>query len=382
VPNGKTDTNNNGPVSTDFIGENWEYPDADYLTRATIWQDHVDYTKGFFYFLANDYRTPKVLREEVNKWGPAADEFKESDHWPSQLYVREARRMIGDYVMTQKDITTDRTKKDSVGLGSYNTDSHHVQRLVNKDGFAVNEGDFQVPVQPYAIPYRSLTPRQSECSNLLVPVCMSASHVAYGTVRMEPVYMILGQACGVAGALAATERKAVQDVAYEKIKAKLLAQKAVLDPADVPVPAGGGKLAVESLPGILVDDATARIVGDWKPSHSVGCYVGEGYLHDDNAGKGKKSVRFTPKLPAAGTYEIFLYYTPASNRATNVPVAVRDRDGETTVKVDQRKNPGTTGSVTLGQFHFDSGESGWVEVRTTGTNDFVVADAVRFVPVK
>src|SRR5262249_38280654 len=147
-----------------------------------------------------------------------------------QLYVREARRMLGEYVMTQKDIMEDREKADSVGLGSYNTDSHHVQRVVMKDGFALNEGDFQVGVKPYAIPYRSLVPKKAQCENLLVPVCMSASHVAYGTVRMEPVYMILGQASGVAASLAIDNKCPVQAVPVEKLTARLKEQKAVLSP--------------------------------------------------------------------------------------------------------------------------------------------------------
>src|SRR5262249_45624132 len=187
-------------------------------------------------------------------WGLAKNEYTDPDHWPHQLYVREARRMIGEYVMTQADIMDRRTKDDSVGLGSYNTDSHHVQRVPTADGAVVNEGDFQVRVQPYAIPYRSLVPKAAECANLLVPVCMSASHVAYGTVRMEPVYMILGQASGVAAALAIDGKTPVQKVPVEKLTARLKAQKAVLSPEGLsrPGPAGRG-LDPARLDGIVVD---------------------------------------------------------------------------------------------------------------------------------
>ena len=233
MPNGKTDTNNNGPFSTDDIGANYEYPEGDAATRRRIWQDHVDYTQGFFYFLAHDPRVPAALRDEVNSWGLAKDEFAETDHWPPQLYIREARRMIGAYVMTEADFSQNRTKPDAVGLGSYNSDSHHVQRVALPDGSALNEGDFQVPVKPYAIPYRCLTPKAEECSNLLVPVCCSASHVAYGTIRMEPVYMILGQASGVAAALACNGDGAVQRVAIASLQEKLISQKAVLEPQAV-----------------------------------------------------------------------------------------------------------------------------------------------------
>jgi hypothetical protein len=182
--------------------------------------------------------------------------------------------------------------------------------------------------------------------------------------------------------MAVNGRTSVQEVDTDRLKAKLLAQKAVLDPAAVPVPetpGGGEKLAAVLLKGIVVDDKNAKVTGEWKESRSVGKYVGDGYLHDDNADKGKKSVRFTPKLPGTGAYEVFLHYTPASNRATNVPVIVHCKTGEKTVTVDQKKDPGPDGSVSLGTFPFDAGESGWVEVRTTDSNGYVVADAVRFV---
>ena len=203
MPNGKTDTNNNGPFSTDHIGANYEYPDGDAATRKRIWQDHVDYTQGFFYFLAHDPRVPKALHAEINSWGLAKDEFTETANWPPQLYVREARRMIGAYVMTQADFAGQprRSRIRSASAPTTRTRTIASGSLL-PDGSALNEGDFQVPVKPYAIPYRSLTPKAEECTNLLVPVCCSASHVAYGTIRMEPVYMILGQASGVAAALA------------------------------------------------------------------------------------------------------------------------------------------------------------------------------------
>jgi hypothetical protein len=283
LPNGKTDTNNNGPISTDHIGANWDYPEADAKTRQRIYDDHVEYTKGFFYFLATDPRVPRALQTVVNTWGPSRGEHLESGGWPHQLYIREARRMLGEYVMTQADLMQDRVKKDSVGLGSYNTDSHHVQRVPTKDGGVINEGDFQVRVQPYAIPYRCLLPKQAECTNLLVPVCVSSSHVAYGTIRMEPVYMILGQASGVAAVLALDGKTAVQDVPVEKLQAKLKAQKAVLSPEGLERPeASGQRIDPAKLGGIVVDDARAARTGVWVESSATGPFVGEGYLHDNN----------------------------------------------------------------------------------------------------
>jgi len=229
IPNGKADFNNNGPFSTDFIGRNYGYPDGDYATRARIWQEHVDYVQGFYYFLAHDPRVPKDLQKEVNEWGLARDEYVDSDHWPHQLYVREARRMVGVYVATQKDLQTDLRKPDVIGMGSYNSDSHNIQRFVNSRGMAENEGDMQVSVKPYQIPFRIILPKKEQASNLLVPVCFSASHVAYSSLRMEPQYMILGHAAGVAAAMAIKNGSAVQDVHVVELQETLKSEAAVFD---------------------------------------------------------------------------------------------------------------------------------------------------------
>ena len=232
LPNGKTDINNRGPVSTDHIGASWSYPDASYSARAAIWQEHMNYTAGLFTFLATDDRVPASLRAEVGEWGLAADEFAGANHWPHQLYVREARRLVGDFVMTQKDIQTHLTKPDVIGMGSYNSDSHNVQRFLEKDGTVQNEGNMEVRVAPYQIPYRVLLPKKKEVQNLLVPVCVSSSHVAYSTLRMEPVYMILGQAAGVAAKMALDNRQAVQDVDTAALRARLAAQGVVFELAE------------------------------------------------------------------------------------------------------------------------------------------------------
>ena len=229
IPNHKADMNNNGPFSTDYIGKSWEYPNASYARRAEIWRDHEEYTKGFFWFLAHDPRVPPELQKEANEWGLARDEFTDNQNFPNQLYIREARRMVGEYVMVQKDIQTELTKSDPIGMGSYNSDSHNVQRIVNKEGFVRNEGDMQVGVQPYQIPYRVLTPKRGETSNLLVPVCFSASHVAYSTLRMEPQYMILGQAAGVAAFLAIRRNVAVQEIDTAALTKILVDHGAILE---------------------------------------------------------------------------------------------------------------------------------------------------------
>jgi hypothetical protein len=382
LPNGKTDTNNNGAFSTDHIGANWDYPDGDSATRERIRKDHIDYVQGFMYFLANDPRVPAALHQEMQSWGLACDEFVDTRHWPHQLYVREARRMLGSYIMTQADIMDQRTKDDSVGLGSYNTDSHHVQRVPTAGGGVINEGDFQVRVDPYAIAYRSLVPRAAECDNLLVPVCMSASHVAYGTIRMEPVYMILGHACGVAAGLAIDQQTTVQQVPVAMLQAKLLEQKSVLSPQGLGTrPNSARRLDATRLGGIVVDDSQAAKTGDWVASTSVGPYVGDGYLHDNNQAKGQMRVRFTPRLPKAGRYEVRLVYSAHPNRATNTPVVIHGTEAEQTVKVNQRLPLNDGQPLKLGIFSFAAGETGWVEIRNDNTDGFVIADAVQFVPV-
>jgi hypothetical protein len=234
LKNGKTDTNNNGAFSTDYIGGSYDYPEGDYKTRARIWQDHIDYVQGFLYFLANDARVPRGLRDAIAPWGLCKDEFTDTGHWPHQLYVREARRMRGEYVMSQKDIQSELAKPDSIGMGSYNSDSHNVQRVATADGAVENEGDMQVPVKPYEMPYRMILPKRAEATNLFVPVAFSATHVAYSTLRMEPQYMIIGQAAGVAAKLALDANAAVQDVDVAALTAKLRAQKAVLELSSAP----------------------------------------------------------------------------------------------------------------------------------------------------
>lgn len=228
MPKGKADFNNRGPFSTDYIGGSWDYPNASYARRAEIWRQHEDYTKGLLYFLANDPSVPAQLQAEINRWGLAADEFADNGHFPTQLYIREARRMAGEFVMTQRDIQTDLTKPDAIGMGSYNSDSHNVQRYEQQDGTVQNEGNMEVPVKPYEIPYRTLLPRSHEADNLLVPVCFSASHVAYSTLRMEPVYMIIGQAAGVAADIAIRSNCPVQKVDTEELRRMLREQGAVL----------------------------------------------------------------------------------------------------------------------------------------------------------
>jgi hypothetical protein len=229
IPNQKADFNNNGAFSTDYIGKNYDYPDGSYRRREEIWQEHVDYVQGYYYFLANDPRVPHSLQMEVRDWGLCKDEYEDTGYWPHQLYVREARRMVGEYVAVQKDLQTDRGKPDVIGMGSYNSDSHNVQRIVNADGNAENEGDMQVPVQPYQIPFRVMLPKRAETTNLLVPVCFSATHVAYSSMRMEPQYMIMGHAAGVAAQLAIRGNRPIQEIPVPELQKILKSQAAVFE---------------------------------------------------------------------------------------------------------------------------------------------------------
>lgn len=234
IPNGKFDLNASGPFSIDYVGGNVEYPDGDYAVRDRILRDHVDYQKGFLWFLAHDERVPKELRAEVNHWGLCRDEYPESGHWPVQIYIRECRRMQGAYFMTEHDILTNKRKDDSMGMGSFVLDSHWVQRFVDGQGHVRIEGHLDESISlakaPYDVPYQALTPKKDDCRNLLVPVCVSATHVAICTIRMEPVYLMLGHAAGVAAAMAARSGAAVQDVNGAGLTAKLRAQGAVLAP--------------------------------------------------------------------------------------------------------------------------------------------------------
>jgi hypothetical protein len=229
IPNRKTDVNNRGPFSTDNIGMNYEYPEGSYAKRKEIIKEHEVYQKGLMYFLANDPRVPDTIQNEMQKWGLAKDEFEDNGNWPYKLYIREARRMKGDYVMTEHDILGRRQVPESVGIGSYTMDSHNVQRYINEEGYVQNEGDIGIHVpEPYQISYRSLIPKKEDCTNLLVPVCVSSSHIAFGSIRMEPVFMILGHSAGCAASIAIDKGQDVQDVEYKVLKERLEEQDQIL----------------------------------------------------------------------------------------------------------------------------------------------------------
>jgi hypothetical protein len=380
MPNHKTDTNNYGAVSTDNIGMNHGYAEASHGERERIVKEHETYQKGLMWTLANHPRVPAVIREAMAPWGLAADEFTTNGNWPRQIYVREARRMISDHVMTELDCRRVRVAEDSVGLGSYNMDSHNVQRYVTADGKVQNEGDVQVsPGGPYAVSYRSIVPKRGEAANLLVPVCLSSSHIAYGSIRMEPVFMILGQSAATAAVMSLERGIAVQDLPYADLRARLLADGQVLDlPADA---APREWLTAASLPGIVVDDAKAGAVGEWVSSTSATRFVESGYRHDAHGTSlvpETKWLTFPVDLPEAGNYEVRLAFPAHSNRSSRTRVLIATADGEKTIVIDQRKKPDDeNGFLSLGVHAFAAGRNE-VIVTNAEADGFVVADAVQF----
>ena len=382
IPNFKTDTNNHGPFSTDNIGMNYGYPEGSYAERAAIIAEHRQYQQGYMYFLANDPSVPPEVQKKMKTWGLPKDEFVDNGNWSHQLYIREARRMIGDYVMTEHDCLGSKETPDSVGMGSYTLDSHNVQRYIKPDGFVQNEGDIGVrPAEPYEIAYGSLVPKKNECQNLLVPICISSSHIAFGSIRMEPVFMILGQSCATAASLCIDQNIAVQDLDYAVLKKRLEADGQVLS-WDGSITANGG-LDPAKAKGIVLDDSKATKNGTWSSSSSVPSFFGIGYIHDGGgASKAKakepKSVTWKTTVKP-GSYEIRLSYTANKNRASKVPVQVRGI-AEKTVTINQRDTPPIDEVwISLGQHAF--GNEAEITISNAETDGYVIADAVQLLPV-
>ena len=366
MPNRKTDSNNTGGISTDFIGKNygpdWNWATLDHDQRLALAKEHENWQRGLVWTLQNHPRVPASIRNAHAPWGLPADEFTDNGHWPWQLYVREARRMVSDYVMNQRHCSGEIVAPDSVGLAAYAMDSHHVQRHV-KNGMVKNEGDVQMPVaNPYPVSYRSIVPKQGECANLFVPWSLSASHMAFGSIRMEPVFMILAQSAAIAADLALKDGLTVQEVPYAKLRPVLLA--------------AGQELGepVTASPSHIVDNShTGQVLveGEWNSGDSVSGFIGSDYLHDGGT-SGGKSVRYTAPAELSGAVRVFLRWTSHTNRASNVPVTIHHAKGATTVHVDQRSLGGRWN--TLGIFLDVSA----VVVGNQQADGHVIADAVGF----
>lgn len=295
MPNRKTDINNRGGFSTDMIGMNHDYPEAGYDERAKIIKEHTDYTKGLLYFIGHDTRVPEELRAEMQHWGYPKDEYVDNGNWTPQLYVRESRRMVSDYIATQADCEGRSIPEDGIAMAAYTMDSHNCRRIViNKNGKAMvkNEGNVEIGVGlPYPISYRSIVPSRVECTNLIVPVCLSASHIAYGSIRMEPVFMVLGQVSGLAACLASEAKSDVQDVDYRKINA-IIETDPYLD---------------GSVPDIIIDDADGEVntVGEWKRISRRGGYGGS-FLENGSPSESALAV-FSTEIREEGIYDIYSY---------------------------------------------------------------------------
>lgn len=373
MPNRKTDINNRGGFSTDMIGMNWNYPEAGYKARREIVKQHEDYTKGLLYFLGHDERVPLHIRNEMLKWGYPKDEYTDNQNWSPQLYVRETRRMIGELMMTQHHCQGKETVTDHIATAAYSMDSHNCDRHI-VSGMVKNEGNVEAGgFPPYPISYKSIVPKSKEASNLLVPVCISASHIAYGSIRMEPVFMVLSQSAAIAACQAIDRKIAVQSVDAAKVLDIL----------------SSNPLADGSVAEIIVDNNDTKhveISGDWKMSYDTYRGYGSGYLADYSKGKTAKSVRFIPDIKSAGDYELYIYFPKLDNGSTHTTISIFD--GKTATEkiislADVKVEGQTLGEwVSLGNYHFNTTRKIYVEISNKGADNAIAADAVLFIPIK
>lgn len=397
LPGNKFDANNGigKQFSMGLVGACNGWSEADPAGRDKVWNAHKQYTLEFYHFLTTDPAVPEQLRKQMAELGLCRDEFPETGHWSPQLYVREGRRMKGMYVVTQKDILDSPKKDDPIVVSSFPIDSHDLQRIGTKD-FVVNEGTV-MPVRmpgrrhgyPYHIPYRAILPKPEECQNLLVPVALSCSHIAISSIRVEPTWMILGQSAGIAAAMSAKQNVAVQKLEYAALRERLLAQKQVLDLPELPpvaaTPPGGGATGIDpkSLPGVVLDDATAELKGSWNKSSNFKPHVGGGYVHDDRRADSQSIAtwKFTPTK--AGRYEIRMAYSAHETRAKKVPLTIVQSGRRTEIAVDQTQPlPAGEAFRTVGTVELEAGVEVTVAVSNTGTEGFVIVDAVNVVDMQ
>lgn len=370
MPNGKTDFNNFGGFSTDMIGANHDYPEASYEKRAQIWKEHEDYTKGLLYFMANDERVPEHVRADMQTWGYTKDEFIDHGGFSPQLYVREARRMVSDIVMTQSHCQRKEVVEDGIGMAAYGMDSHNCQRIV-VNGMVKNEGDVQIGLGiPYPIAYRSIIPKKSEIKNLFVPICVSASHIAFGSIRMEPVFMVLGQSAATAAAMAIDAGQSVHEVDVKALQENLR----------------NNPLADGSAPEILVDNDNkdwVTVTGNWE-ERSRG--YGRSHLALAAQADEKSFVTYAPEIKTAGKYELFMYFSNFQNLSDEIKtvVSAEGAEKEVLIKTSEVQQIGLPSGdwVSLGTYDLKPGRESNVKVFGKGNAKQVVADAVVWVPVK
>ncbi|MEY4819034.1 MAG: Xanthan lyase precursor, partial [Verrucomicrobiota bacterium] len=349
----------------------------------------------FYQFLTTDAAVPAKIRATMAELGLCRDEFPETDHWSPQLYVREGRRMDGRYTLTQKDVIDDPKKDDAIAISSFPIDSHDCRRIALPDG-VINEGTI-MPVRipgrrhgyAYHVPYRAITPATSECTNLLVPVALSATHVAYSSIRVEPTWMTIGQSAGIAAALAAKAGVSVQALDYAQLRARLLAQHQVLDLPVLPPltakPAASVKgtgIAPASLPGLILDDAQAELSGEWERSTNFKPHVGTGYLHDEQRSDGKSRAVFRFKVPADGEFELRMAYSAHPTRTTRLPVTLTNGPQVQTFTVDQTiALPSGDAFRTIGTVRLRRDGDYVLEVTNKDTGGFAIVDAFQLLPL-
>jgi hypothetical protein len=397
LPGDKFDANNGiGKMfSMGLVGEANGWCASDPKGRAALWEKHKQYTLEFYQFLTTDAAVPAKIRATMAELGLCRDEFPETDHWSPQLYVREGRRMDGRYTLTQKDVIDDPKKDDAIAVSSFPIDSHDCRRIALPDG-VINEGTI-MPVRipgrrhgyAYHVPYRAITPAASECTNLLVPVALSATHVAYSSIRVEPTWMAIGQSAGIAAALAAKEGVSVQALDYAQLRARLLAQRQVLDlPVLAPLPAkpaASGKgtgIALASLPGLILDDAQAELSGDWEQSTNFKPHVGTGYLHDEQRSDGKSRAVFRFKAPADGEFELRMAYSAHPTRTTRLPVTLTNGPQVQTFTVDQTIALSSGDAFrTIGKVRLRRDGDYVLEVTNKDTGGFAIVDAFQLLPL-
>jgi hypothetical protein len=396
LPGDKFDANNGiGKMfSMGLVGEANGWCASDPAGRAKLWEKHKQYTLEFYKFLTTDPAVPAKIRATMAELGLCRDEFPETQHWSPQLYVREGRRMDGRFTLTQKDVLEDPKKDDAIAISSFPIDSHDCRRIALPDG-VINEGTIFPVSMPgrrhgyaYQIPYRAITPSASECSNLLVPVALSATHVAYSSVRVEPTWMAIGQSAGVAAALAAKEGVTVQALDYGRLRARLLAQNQVLDLPVLPpvgkVARSSGPISIDlkSLPGLILDDSQAELSGDWERSTNFKPHVGTGYLHDEQRSDGKSRAVFRFKAPADGEFELRMAYSAHETRTTRLPVTIVGGGSEHRFTVDQTQ-PMPAGQVfrPIGSLRLRQGLEYTLTVTNQDTKGFVIVDAFQLLPV-
>ena len=377
IPNGKTDINAYADVSTDFIGYNYTYPTNTYAGRQLICQQHKNYISGLLYYLATSTNVPLNVRTNMQTWGYAKDEFQDNGGWPYQIYVREARRMVSDYVMQLSDALGGRAATDSVSLASYTLDCHPDARFA-VNGVSVTEGGIGTSVPfPYPVSYRSIIPKAGQCQNLFCTFALSASHVGFASVRMEPVFMMTSQSAGTAAAFAIDDNVPVQSVSYPQLAAQLLADGQILAWTNGLVTVTNGIiLSVTNTTGVTT-------VGSWSAGSNTGGWpLPSGpYWTDGNAGKGSKYITFTPTLPASGQYQVYAWWVAsgAAYRDAHIPVDIISAGATNRVYINEQAN-GSVWNLLL-TTNFNAGTAGSVTIRNVGTTNYVVANAVQFVPV-